>query len=95
VWFALQGDASWAIAGAQLAALNIVMLFFGQRLAKDYAGAASLVPYFILSAGAGPRLRACRLRSPPRPRRRRGDHMGHALRAVAGPWAFLCWGRLL
>jgi hypothetical protein len=52
VRFALQGDASWAIAGAQLAALNIVMLFFGQRLAKDYAGAASLVPYFILSAGA-------------------------------------------
>jgi diacylglycerol kinase len=24
------------------------MLFFGQRVAKDYAGAASLVPYFIL-----------------------------------------------
>jgi hypothetical protein len=36
----------------QLCALNTVMLFFGQRLAKDYAGAASLVPYFILSAGA-------------------------------------------
>jgi hypothetical protein len=28
------------------------MLFFGQRLAKDYAGAAALVPYFILSVGA-------------------------------------------
>jgi hypothetical protein len=28
------------------------MLFFGQRLAKDYAGAAALVPYFILCAGA-------------------------------------------
>ena len=25
------------------------MLFFGQRLAKDYAGAATLVPYFILA----------------------------------------------
>ena len=37
---------------AQLAALNIVMLFFGQRLAKDYAGAASLAPYFIVSVGA-------------------------------------------
>jgi hypothetical protein len=29
-----------------------VMLFFGQRMAKDYAGAAALVPYFILSIGA-------------------------------------------
>jgi hypothetical protein len=27
------------------------MLFFGQRIAKDYVGAAALVPYFILSAG--------------------------------------------
>ncbi len=29
----------------------IFLLFFGQRLAKDYAGAASLVPYFLLCAG--------------------------------------------
>jgi hypothetical protein len=28
------------------------MLFFGQRQAKDYAGAASLAPYFIVSVGA-------------------------------------------
>lgn len=47
---ALAGNGEWAVAGAQLATLNIVMLFFGQRLAKDYAGAASLVPYFILCA---------------------------------------------
>lgn len=46
------GDTMWALHGAQLAALNIVMLFFGQRLAKDYAGAAALIPYFILSVGA-------------------------------------------
>lgn len=38
-----------ALIGAQLSALSIVMLFFGQRIAKDYAGAATLVPYFILS----------------------------------------------
>jgi hypothetical protein len=44
-----QGLALW---GARLATLNVVMLFFGQRLAKDYAGAASLVPYFILCVGA-------------------------------------------
>ena len=37
-----------ALWGAQLAALNIVMLFFGQRIAKDYAGAATLVSYLIL-----------------------------------------------
>ena len=33
---------------AALGALSIVALFFGQRVAKDYAGAAVLVPYFIL-----------------------------------------------
>lgn len=31
-----------------IAAFSIVALFFGQRIAKDYAGAATLVPYFIL-----------------------------------------------
>ena len=31
-----------------LSALSITALFFGQRVAKDYAGAAVLVPYFIL-----------------------------------------------
>lgn len=35
--------------GAVLAALSILMLFFGQRIAKDYAGAATLVPYFLTS----------------------------------------------
>jgi len=30
----------------------LLMLFFGQRLAKDYEGAAVLVPYFILASGA-------------------------------------------
>lgn len=52
VQLGLGDDAKLALHGAQLAALNIVMLFFGQRIAKDYAGAAALVPYFILSAGA-------------------------------------------
>lgn len=26
---------------------NLIFLFFGQRMAKDYAGAAGIVPYFI------------------------------------------------
>lgn len=40
---------SLALMGAQLSALSIVMLFFGQRMAKDYEGAATLVGYFILA----------------------------------------------
>ncbi len=31
-----------------IGAASIVALFFGQRVAKDYAGAAVLIPYFIL-----------------------------------------------
>jgi hypothetical protein len=27
----------------------MVALFFGQRVSKDYAGAAALVPYFLLA----------------------------------------------
>lgn len=37
--------------GMLLGAKAIILLFFGQRVAKDYAGAASLVPYFLLCAG--------------------------------------------
>lgn len=36
----------WA---AVLAAVALLSLFFGQRIAKDYPGAASIVPYFILT----------------------------------------------
>ncbi|MDX1908049.1 MAG: DoxX family protein [Bacteroidia bacterium] len=36
-------------AGAQVAGLSLTMLFFGQRIAKDYRGAADLVPYFVLT----------------------------------------------
>ncbi len=34
--------------GMLLGAKAIVLLFFGQRVAKDYAGAAALVPYFLM-----------------------------------------------
>ncbi len=37
-----------SFAGTVLSALALVMLFFGQRIAKDYGGAGGLVPYFIL-----------------------------------------------
>ena len=44
----LQGFALPFIAAA-FSAVNLLMLFFGQRMAKDYAGAAGIVPYFIVA----------------------------------------------
>ena len=41
-----------AFYGALVSALSILALFFGQRMAKDYAGAAILVPYFLLVLAA-------------------------------------------
>jgi hypothetical protein len=38
-----------AFYGAVLSAIAIIALFFGQRMAKEYAGAAVLVPYFLLA----------------------------------------------
>jgi hypothetical protein len=38
-----------AFYGAVISAIAIVALFFGQRIAKDYAGAGVLVPYFLLT----------------------------------------------
>jgi hypothetical protein len=35
--------------GAVVAGCALTALFFGQRVAKDYAGAAALVPYFLLT----------------------------------------------
>ena len=40
-----------AYIGVVLSAISILFLFLGQRIAKDYAGAGSLVPYFILIIG--------------------------------------------
>jgi hypothetical protein len=41
-----------AFLGAVTAGINIIALFFGQRVSKDYAGAAALVPYFLLALTA-------------------------------------------
>jgi hypothetical protein len=49
---AVFGWTSLAWFGALLANVAIVSLFFGQRIAKDYAGAAALVPYFLLTLAA-------------------------------------------
>jgi hypothetical protein len=45
-------DSTLAFYGAVVAAVSIVALFLGQRMAKDYAGAATLVPYFLLTLAA-------------------------------------------
>lgn len=40
-------ERSLGMFGAFLAASSILSLFMGQRLAKDYASAAAMVPYFL------------------------------------------------
>ncbi|MFN0174136.1 MAG: DoxX family protein [Saprospiraceae bacterium] len=42
------GQSGAAIFSPALAGVSILCLFFGQRVGKDYAGAASLVPYFVV-----------------------------------------------
>jgi hypothetical protein len=51
-WILFARDSTLAFYGAVIAAVSIVALFFGQRMAKDYAGAATLVPYFLLTLAA-------------------------------------------
>jgi uncharacterized membrane protein YphA (DoxX/SURF4 family) len=48
VYFLIAGSTVLIFYAAALGAVSIVALFFGQRVAKDYPGAAVLVPYFIL-----------------------------------------------
>jgi len=48
----LTHDSTVAFLGAIVGAINLTALFFGQRVAKDYAGAAALVPYFLLALTA-------------------------------------------
>ena len=44
----LRHDSTIAFYGVVLAGLTLLALFFGQRMAKEYPGAASLVPYFLV-----------------------------------------------
>jgi hypothetical protein len=48
----LRHDSTIAFYGATLSALALLALFFGQRMAKDYPGAAALVPYFLVVIAA-------------------------------------------
>jgi hypothetical protein len=45
-------DSTVAFYGAVISAVAILGLFFGQRMVKDYPGAAVLVPYFVLALAA-------------------------------------------
>lgn len=49
ILFISLGTTGLGVIGIQLACISLLALFFGQRVAKDYAGAATLVPYFILA----------------------------------------------
>ena len=48
IYFLATGSLLVIFYASILGASSITALFFGQRVAKDYAGAAILVPYFIL-----------------------------------------------
>ncbi len=48
----LARDSMVAYLGALVGAITLCALFFGQRVAKDYVGAAALVPYFLLALSA-------------------------------------------
>ncbi|MDP6592493.1 MAG: hypothetical protein QGH48_05265 [Candidatus Poseidoniia archaeon] len=43
------GEESYGIIGLILAAISLSILMLGQRISKDYDGAAVLVPYFLLT----------------------------------------------
>ena len=44
-----RGSAFFAASGYAAASLSFLALLFGQRMAKDYAGAAVLPPYFLVA----------------------------------------------
>lgn len=47
VQFLMYGESVFAFFGSILACISLLMLLFGQRMAKDYEGAKTIVIYFI------------------------------------------------
>ena len=45
----ISDDLAFAQYGIQLSTVALLMLFFGQRLSKDYAGAAVIATYFAVA----------------------------------------------
>ncbi|MCB0664996.1 MAG: DoxX family membrane protein [Saprospiraceae bacterium] len=48
--YLFMGDKTLACIGMLMANIALLMLFFGQRVAKNYSGAATLVTYFLVAA---------------------------------------------
>jgi hypothetical protein len=48
IYFLATGSLAVIFWASAVGAASIIALFFGQRVAKDYPGAAVLVPYFLL-----------------------------------------------
>lgn len=48
IYFLFTGSTFLIFLASVLGAMSLSALFFGQRIAKDYPGAAVLVPYFLL-----------------------------------------------
>lgn len=46
------GDRTYGFYAAVLSCVTLLLLLFGQRLAKDYDGARTIVIYFIVAVGA-------------------------------------------
>jgi len=49
IYLLVTGNNVFALYGVLFAAICLLLLFFGQRVAKDYAGASTLTIYFILT----------------------------------------------
>ncbi len=50
LYYIFTGEKSIACWGMLFSCLSILMLFFGQRVAKDYTGASTLVGYFLATS---------------------------------------------
>ena len=48
IYFLAAGSTLLIFCASVLGAASLAALFFGQRVAKDYPGAAVIVPYFLL-----------------------------------------------
>lgn len=49
VFILMEKGSEWGMWGSALSGLALLMLFFGQRIAQEYAGAANLIPYFLMA----------------------------------------------
>lgn len=48
IWIILYTDTFMALLASVLAAITLLLLLFGQRVAKDYAGAFTITGYFVV-----------------------------------------------